>query len=83
MLLNCGLEKTLEISLDCKEIKAVNPKENQPWVFTGKTEAKLKCQSFGHLMQRGISLERSCCWENEGRRSRAQQRTRWLDGITN
>ena len=30
MLLNCLLEKTLESLLDCKEIKLVNPKENQP-----------------------------------------------------
>ena len=27
------LEKTLESSLDCKEIKLVNPKGNQPWIF--------------------------------------------------
>ena len=30
MLLNCGVEKTLESPLDCKEIKEVNPKGNQP-----------------------------------------------------
>ena len=34
------LEKTLESSLDCKEIKPVNPKENQSWVFIGRTDAK-------------------------------------------
>ena len=32
------LEKTLESSLDCKEIKPVNPKGNQPWIFTGRTD---------------------------------------------
>ena len=31
------LEKTLESPLDCKEIKPVNPKGNQPWIFIGKT----------------------------------------------
>ena len=31
------LEKTLESSLDCKEIKPVNPKGNQPWIFVGRT----------------------------------------------
>ena len=36
------LEKTLESPLDCKEIKPVNPKENQSWVFIGRTETKLK-----------------------------------------
>ena len=34
------LEKTLESPLDCKEIKAVNPKRNQPWIFIGRTDAK-------------------------------------------
>ena len=34
------LEKTLESSLDCKEIKSVNPKGYQPWVFIGSTDAK-------------------------------------------
>ena len=34
------LEKTLESSLDCKEIKPVNPKGNQPLVFIGKTDAE-------------------------------------------
>ena len=33
------LEKTLENPLDCK-IKPVHPKENQPWIFTGRTDAK-------------------------------------------
>ena len=34
------LEKTLESPLDCKEIKPVNPKVNQSWIFSGKTDAK-------------------------------------------
>ena len=34
------LEKTLESPLDCKEIKPVNPKENQPWIFIGRTDAE-------------------------------------------
>ena len=34
------LEKTLESPLDCKEIKPVNPKGNQSWIFSGKTDAK-------------------------------------------
>ena len=33
------LEKTLESPLDCKEIKAVNPKGNQPSIFIGRTGA--------------------------------------------
>ena len=34
------LEKTLESSLDCKEIKLVNPKGNQSWIFTGRTDTE-------------------------------------------
>ena len=34
------LEKTLESPLDCKEIKPVNPKGNQSWIFTGRTSAE-------------------------------------------
>ena len=34
------LEKTLEHPLDSKEIKSVNPRGNQPWIFTGRTDAE-------------------------------------------
>ena len=34
------LEKTLASPLDCKEIKPVNPKGNQPWIFTGRTRVE-------------------------------------------
>ena len=44
---------------------------------------KLKLQSFGHLMQRADSLEKTLMLGKiEGRRRRGQQRMRWLDGIT-
>ena len=36
------LEKTLESPLDCKEIKPVNPKGNQSWIFIGGTDAEAK-----------------------------------------
>ena len=36
------LEKTLESPLDCKEIKSVNPKGNQSWLFIGKTDAEVE-----------------------------------------
>ena len=45
---------------------------------------KLKLQYFGHLMQRADSLEKTLILgKTEGRRRRGQQRTKWLDGITN
>ena len=40
MLRTVVLEKTLEGPLDCKEIKPVNPKGNQSWVFTGRTDVE-------------------------------------------
>ena len=44
---------------------------------------KLKLQYFGHLMQRTDSFEKTLMLGKiEGRRRRGQQRTRWLDGIT-
>ena len=44
---------------------------------------KLKLQSFGHLMGRVDSLEKTLMLEGiGGKRRRGQQRMRWLDGIT-
>ena len=40
MLLNCGAEKTLESPLDCKEVQPVHPKEDQSWVFIGRTDVE-------------------------------------------
>ena len=45
---------------------------------------KLKFQSFGHLMERTDSFEKTLMLGKiEGRRRRGRQRMRWLDGITN
>ena len=75
------LEKNLESPLDCKEIKPVNPKGNQPeYSLEG---LKLKPQYFDHLMRRTDSLEKTLMLGKiEGRKRRGQQRMRWLDGIT-
>ena len=44
---------------------------------------KLKLQYFGHLMRRADSLGKTLILgKTEGRRRRGQQRTRWLDGLT-
>ena len=83
------LEKTLESPLDSKEINpvnpkgTVNPKGNQPWIFTGKTDAKASASILGHLIQRADSLEKIAKLEKiEGRRRRGWQRIKWLDSIT-
>ena len=58
-------------------------KQDQPWVFIGKTDVKLKLQYFGHLMRRVDSLEKTLLLGGiGGRRRRGRQRIRWLDGIT-
>ena len=36
------LEKTLECPLDCKEIQPVHPKQNQSWIFIGRTDAEFE-----------------------------------------
>ena len=78
------LEKTLENPLDCKEIKPVNPKGNQPWVFIGRTGAEAEAPVLGHPMRRADSLKKTLMLRKiEGRRRRGQKRMRWLDGITN
>ena len=53
------LEKTLESPLDCKEIQPVHSEGDQPWDFFGRNDLKLKLQSFGHLMRRVGSLEKT------------------------
>ena len=46
MVLTVVLEKTLESPLDCKEIKQVNPKGNQFWVFIGRTDAEAQAPTL-------------------------------------
>ena len=75
------VEKTLESPLDCKEIQPVHCKGDQSWVFTGKTDAE--AETFGHLMQRVDSMEKTLMLGGiGGRRCRGRQRMRCLDGIT-
>ena len=40
MLLNCGAGENSWESLDCKQIKPINPKENQPLIFIGRTDTE-------------------------------------------
>ena len=78
------MEKTLESSLDCKEVQPVHPKGNQSWIFIGRIDAKPKLQYFGHLMWRTDSFEKTLMLGKiENGRRRRWQRMRWLDGITN
>ena len=80
------LEKTLESPLDNKEVKSVNSKRNQPWIFIGRKEVlKLKLQYFGHLMQRADALEKTLMLGKiESRRTGRQDEMigwhHWLNG---
>ena len=74
------LEKTLESPLDCKEIKLVNPKGNQSWIFIGRTDAEAPIlwspDAKNWFLRKGPDAGKDC------RRRRRQQKMRWLDGIT-
>ena len=77
------LEKTLESLLDCREIKPVNLKGNQPWILFGRTDTEAEAPNFGCLMQIAGSLEKTqMLGKIENRQRRGRQRMRWLDGIT-
>ena len=57
-----ALEKTLEIPLDSKEIKPVNPKGNQPWIFIGRTDA-WSSSTLATWCEEQTHLKRPWCWE--------------------
>ena len=73
-------EKTLASPLDCKEIKPVHPKENQPWIFTGRTDAEAPVLWAPDATNRLI--EKPLMLGGIGSRRRRGQRVRRLDGIT-
>ena len=71
MLLKCGVEKTLESPLDCKEIQPVHPKGDQSWVFIGG------CKELMHL-------KRLWCWERwrAGREGDDRRWDGWMASLT-
>ena len=77
------LEKTLESPLDFKEIKPVNPKGNQSWIFTGGTDAEAEAPILWPPDAKSwLIWKDSDAGIDWSRRRRGQQRIRWLDGIT-
>ena len=83
MPLNCAAGVDSWSLLDSKDTKPVNVKGDQPWTFTGWTDAEVKLQYFGHLMWTDGSLEKSLMLGKiEGSRRRGHQRMWWLDGIS-
>ena len=55
--------KTLESPLDCKEIKLVNPKGNQPWIFIGRTDAEAEAPILWPHDAKSWLEKRPWCWE--------------------
>ena len=77
------LEKTVESPLDFKEIKAVNTKGNQSWIFIGRIDAKAEALILWPPDVKSWLLEKTLILGKiEGGRRRGQQRMRCLDGIT-
>ena len=76
------LKKTLENPLDCKEIKPINAKGNQSWVFIGRTDAEAEApilwppDAKNRLFRKDPDAGKD--WRQE---ERGQQRMRWLCGI--
>ena len=57
------LEKALESPLDCKEIKPVNCKGNQPWIFIGRTDAEARALILQPPDTELTHWKRPWCWE--------------------
>ena len=58
------LEKTLESPLDNREIKPVNPKGNQPWIFIGRTDAEAEASTFWPPYAKSQLIGKDPeCWE--------------------
>ena len=81
MLSNCGATEDSWSPLDSKEIKPVNPKGNQPWVFIERTDAEIEAPILwlpdvkNQLM--GKDPDTGKDWRQE------EKGVRWLDGIIN
>ena len=58
------LKKSLESPMDSKEIKSVSPKENQPWIFIGRTDAEAEALVLWLSdMKNWYHWKRYECWE--------------------
>ena len=77
------LEKTLENLFYFKEIKPINPKGNQSWIYIGRTDSEVEAPILWPPDVKSWSLEKTLMQGKiEGRRRRGWQRIRWLDGNT-
>ena len=84
MLLNGGVGETLKNPLDCKKIQPVQPKENQSWIFTGRTDAEAEApilwppDAKSWLIWKDPDAGKDWGQDEKG----TTEVGRWLDGIT-
>ena len=71
----------LECPLDSKEIQPVHPKENQSWIFIGRTDAEVEGLILWPPGEDLTHWKRPWWGKIENRRRRGWQRMRWLHGI--
>ena len=77
------LEKTLESPLDCMEIKPINPKGNQPWVFIGRTDTEAEGSILWPPDAKNWHIGKDPdAGKDRRQEEKVRQRTRWLDGMT-
>ena len=73
-----ALEKIFESPLDSKEIKPVNPKGNQSWIFIGRTDAETEVPIVWPPDAKNWLIVK----DPDAAKDQGKQRMRWLDGIT-
>ena len=72
MLLNCGVREDSWESQDCKDIKPVNPKGNQSWIFIGRTDAEAESpilwpsDAKNWLFRKDPDAGKDWSWEEKG-----------------
>ena len=79
------LEKTLESSLDCKEIKPVNPKGNQSWIFIERTdtEAPILWPPDGKSWLIGKNPDAGKDWRREEKGTTEDEMVGWHHRVNN
>ena len=79
------LEKILESPLDSKELKPVNPKGNQPWIFTGRTVAEAEAPILWSAGVKSRLIEKDPTagkdWGQEEKESTEDEMVRWHNSV--
>ena len=78
------LEKTLESPLNCKDIKPVNPKGNQSWIFIGRTDAKTEAPILWPPDVMNWFIGKDLCWESLKAKEKGEDRgwDGWMASLT-